>query len=237
MFSDYFNKIFVINLAKATERWQIFTKELSKLGVSLNDVHRFEAIDGTQIPPLGVLKNGELGCHLSHLRILEMAQKKNYECILIFEDDVEFHRNFKLLFPKYMKQVPEGWDLLYFGGNHSEDPQPVSKNILRVTNTKCAHAYAVHKRMYQPLIDGLIKCDVMVDVYYSQVQRNFNCYTFYPHIAWQHPGKSYIRQELVNYVSIRKYRTPFKLSDLFKRPGDTIRRIIEKFARKCRQLF
>jgi len=237
MFKEHFDKIFVINLNEATERWRIFLQELKNIGVSEEEVSRFEAIDGRSIPQKGTLKNGELGCHLSHLKVLETAQRENHERILIFEDDVEFDKNFVKLFPKYMKELPGEWDLLYFGGNHTEEPLPLSKNIMRVINTKCAHAYAVNQRMYQSLIDGLTTCDVMVDLYYAQIQKNYNCYIFYPHIAWQHPGKSYIRQEHVNYESIRKYRTPFKFSDFFQRPGDAIRRIAEKFAREFRKLF
>jgi GR25 family glycosyltransferase involved in LPS biosynthesis len=237
MFKEHFDKIFVINLEEATERWQIFLQELKNIGVSEEEVSRFEAIDGKSMPQKGNLKNGELGCHLSHLKIIELAQKEKYERILILEDDVEFHKNFARLFPKYIKDVPKEWDLLYFGGNHAEEPLPFSKNILRVSSTKCTHAYAIHQRMFEPLINGLISCEVMVDLYYGQIQRNYNCYIFYPHIAWQHPGKSYIRQEHVNYESIRKYRTPFKLSDFFERPGDAIRRIAEKFANKFKRLF
>jgi GR25 family glycosyltransferase involved in LPS biosynthesis len=174
---------------------------------------------------------------MSHVQILELARKENYERVLIFEDDVEFDPDFSKLFPKYMKQVPASWDMLYFGGNHSETPLPVSKNVLRVMDMRCTHAYAVNKSMYSFLIDSLKDCHIPIDLFYTQIQKQYACYVLYPHVAWQHEGESFIRKENVNYVSIRKYRTPFKLSDFLKRPGDTIRRVVEKFAGACRRIF
>jgi GR25 family glycosyltransferase involved in LPS biosynthesis len=237
MFSNHFDKIFAINLAEATERWQVFLLELQKIGVSPNEIIRMEAVDGNLLPQKEGLKKGELGCLMSHVKILQLAQQANYERILIFEDDVKFHDKFSRLFPKYIRQVPENWDMLYFGGNHSETPLPFSKNVLQVMDMRCTHAYAVHQRMYQTLIDNLQNCNVPIDIFYTQIQRKYKCYVFYPHVAWQHAGESYIRKENVNYVSIRKYRTPFKPGDLLERPGDAIRRIAEKFARACRRIF
>ncbi len=237
MFTNHFNKVFVINLAEATQRWQTFLLELKKIGVNESEIIHVEAVDGNLLPQKEGLKKGELGCLMSHLKIIETAQKENLESILIFEDDVNFDKKISRLFPKYIKQLPANWDMLFFGGNHSETPLPFSKNILQVMDMRCTHAYAIHQSMYQTLIDNLKNCHVPIDLFYTQIQRKYKCYVFYPHIAWQHAGESYIRKEKVDYVSIRKYRTPFKLSDLFQRPGDAIRRIAEKFARACRRIF
>ncbi len=237
MFTNHFNKVFVINLAEAKQRWQTFLLELKKIGVDESEIIRIEAVDGNLLPQKEGLKKGELGCLMSHLKIIETAKNENLESILIFEDDANFDKKFSRLFPKYIRQLPENWDMLFFGGNHSVTPLPFSKNILQVMDMRCTHAYAIHQSMYQTLIDNLKDCHIPIDLFYTQIQSTYKCYVFYPHIAWQHAGESFIRKENVDYVSIRKYRTPFKLSDLFQRPGDAIRRVAEKFARACRRIF
>ena len=44
------------------------------------------------------LKNGVLGCYLSHLWCINDAIQKNYKHFLIFEDDIVFHKNFEKMF-------------------------------------------------------------------------------------------------------------------------------------------
>jgi glycosyl transferase family 25 len=71
-------KKFVINLKKRPERLELVKKEFDYMG--WGDVSIFEGID------LG----SHVGCAKSHLEIIKIAMKENYESVIVFEDDIVF---------------------------------------------------------------------------------------------------------------------------------------------------
>jgi hypothetical protein len=73
------NKIpkFVINLKRREDRLKHIQKEMEYMGW---DYELFEAID----------EGSYVGCTLSHLNILKIAKERNYESVLIIEDDCTF---------------------------------------------------------------------------------------------------------------------------------------------------
>ena len=77
--SHNIQKIFYINLNKRTDRREQIENELNNFNL---DYERFEAIE---TPGFGIL-----GCGLSHLDVLKIAKERNYENILILEDDFQF---------------------------------------------------------------------------------------------------------------------------------------------------
>jgi glycosyl transferase family 25 len=77
--SHNIQKIFYINLNKRTDRRSEIETELNKFGL---EYERFEAIE---TPGFGIL-----GCGLSHLGVLKIARERDYENILILEDDFQF---------------------------------------------------------------------------------------------------------------------------------------------------
>ena len=70
------NKIpkFVINLKRRPDRLEHIKKEMDYIGW---DYELFEAID----------RGDYLGCTMSHLEIIKIAKERNYESVLIIEDD------------------------------------------------------------------------------------------------------------------------------------------------------
>ena len=79
--SENISKVIYINLNKRTDRKEKIEKELNDFGL---DYERFEAIE-TPIPGFGTV-----GCGLSHLAVLKLAKERNYENVLILEDDFTF---------------------------------------------------------------------------------------------------------------------------------------------------
>ncbi|XP_055957916.1 glycosyltransferase 25 family member [Patella vulgata] len=129
-----FDEIYMVNLLRRPERRERMRNTLYDLGI---DAKFFDAIDGkklndTYLDSLGIdmlpgfadpyhgraLTMGEIGCFLSHYTIWEEMVSKNYEKILIFEDDVRFEPFFDRKLAKLMKEVEEfvpNWDLIYLG--------------------------------------------------------------------------------------------------------------------------
>ena len=71
--------IFYINLEHRTDRKEHIESQLKSVG--LTQFERFNAVK---------LANGRIGCSMSHLRCLQTAKDRNYEHLLICEDDTTF---------------------------------------------------------------------------------------------------------------------------------------------------
>ena len=128
---DNFKKSFVINLDKRVDRYKEFCESLP---FDYNIVERFSATDGS------LLKRndgnvGEIGCHISHKRLLENIFNdediQDDDLILIFEDDVffndTFESDFKYAIDMYKKFKINDNSVLYIGGRFHEDFVP--KNL------------------------------------------------------------------------------------------------------------
>ena len=63
------------------------------------------------------LKIGEIGCNLSFLNTFKNALEKDYNKILVLEDDFKLVPNFTNKVLNVMKHVPKDYDILYLGIN------------------------------------------------------------------------------------------------------------------------
>jgi len=109
--------VYYINLEHRDDRLKHVQEQMTALG--LGDVStRFNAIK---------MKNGAIGCSMSHLKLLEMAVEKKLPHILIVEDDILFLDVdlFKTQFKKTMQELEremeeskESWDVVLFSGNN-----------------------------------------------------------------------------------------------------------------------
>lgn len=197
--NDYFDKIYCINMDIASDRWNLCLEQFKKYDI---DVERFSAIvpnNGNN----GLLK-GEIGVLRSNLEIIKLAKENNYKNVLILEDDFEFIENFNFLFDEQIKQVPENWDFLYFGGNHMIEPLKISENIFKMFHTYALHTFAVNKTMYDQILNTISKEKKQVDVYYAEMMPTTNAYVFRPHLSFQKIGFSYIQNRITNYDNLLK---------------------------------
>ena len=189
MLNNYFDKIYCINLDKRTDRWESCVKEFEKHDLN---VERFSAIEG-----------GANGLLETNKKILQDAIEKEYSSILILEDDVEFHEDLNNLFEIAYQNVPDHWNMLYFGGNHVfGQPVPINDYVSIPQKTLASHAIAYKKDAYQKMLDILITNEP-VDVIFSNNLIYFNAFLFFPHLAWQKPGHSDIMNYYVDYDFLR----------------------------------
>lgn len=131
--------VFVINLDKDTERMRFMHEQLSKLGIKYT---RQTAVLGSQYKPtlaeydeIEALKKGghalrpnELGCALSHARVLEKIVTEQIPYALVLEDDVVLPPNFTEVLEKEVeKNISRNhWDYLLF------DYTPVGRQFLKM---------------------------------------------------------------------------------------------------------
>ena len=125
----------VINLDGSTSRWTDMQPELAHIPVP---TRRWSATDGrvmseddfkaAGIPnllrpsyareDLQKKRKGEIGCYLSHKRVIEDLGKQwalPNAAHLILEDDVTISENFAQDLSKSIRDLPADWDILYVG--------------------------------------------------------------------------------------------------------------------------
>jgi glycosyl transferase family 25 len=199
MLSKYFDKIYCINLDRRTDRWEETLIELKKWGLE-DKVTRFSAVDGSTIPQINnKINKGELGLVETHIKIITEAKNNNYKNILILEDDITFTDEItKIEF--YFEQLPKTWEILWFGGNHNTHVgatiNKINENILKCHQTYSTHSIAFNEKIYDLVLNLLEKKEKPVDVYYSDIQKIYECYSFYPSIALQRPSYSDIQNRM-----------------------------------------
>jgi GR25 family glycosyltransferase involved in LPS biosynthesis len=217
--NDYFDQVYCINLDKRTDRWEESQEEFQKHDIT---AERFSALSGNDFPKDSVLgkryrsiglNSGQVGCAISHRELVKKIKSQELNNALILEDDVEFDTNLNEVFPTVMEEVPDDWDMLYFGGNHCGNnvwnPQStleqISKNIFKVTNCYATHAYAIKNTVYDKIIsvwdDNVID---HVDICLSKVQAEVNCYIIRPHLAWQRPSFSDLLKQFETYDFLKQ---------------------------------
>jgi GR25 family glycosyltransferase involved in LPS biosynthesis len=204
---DYFPRIYCINLDRRTDRWEECQSEFNKHNLN---VERFPAIDGKALETIPGLSAGNVGAIYSHRAVLQFAKDNQFENILILEDDVEFHENLNSLLVDFIDEVPDDWDLLFFGANHSANniwmTEPLikkSEHIYKIVRSYANHCYVVRHSAYGKLIEALSRKDKPNDVLVSDVQKDLNCYLFRPHLAWQRPSYSDLQEEFTDYSFLK----------------------------------
>jgi GR25 family glycosyltransferase involved in LPS biosynthesis len=109
------DKIYCINLKHRPERKKLFTKRLKNTKVfPIENVKFIEAVDGNSLDSVPDPFNegwpgntkGAYGCLKSHVAAIKDASKNQYTRVLIFEDDVTFHKNFTDMFKKVSINIP-----------------------------------------------------------------------------------------------------------------------------------
>ena len=135
--NNFFDKIFIINLKKSTDRWNQITKNLLDFGIT-----NFERQPGIYLPradpseilPPDFYQNLEayggkfkfdpnyilncVGTNMAHFSIVEKAIKRKYRRILVLEDDVFLNRDFLRKFTKAVHTINglnNNWHLMYLG--------------------------------------------------------------------------------------------------------------------------
>tara|TARA_A100001035_G_C27743640_1_gene482894 strand:- start:678 stop:1340 length:663 start_codon:yes stop_codon:yes gene_type:complete len=197
---ELFKNTFYINLEKRKDRNEHVLNELRKIGIKGK---RFNAI---------VAKDGAVGCTLSHIRLLEIAMKEDYEEIFICEDDITFLDKGKLIdsITKFNENIKD-WDMLLLGGNVLKPYNNINNYCLKITNCQTTTGYIVKKKYYETLHnnykEGLLKLlkdpknkrEFAIDIYWKILQPKDNWYLLFPLTVTQYENYSDIEDKVTNY--------------------------------------
>jgi len=198
--NSYFQHIFCINLDRRKDRWRMCQKEFQKH--KIYDVKRISAVDGRDIKEDTSYKHkAQMGCSLSHAKVLEEMIKQKWNTILILEDDLLFVDNFYELFSESASLIPE-FDMLYFGGSDRKAPEKINGIISKVTCTATTHAYAITLPFAKRILPEIRKLKKPVDDLYIDYQKKNRCYIFKPHLIKQRPDYSDIEMKQIDYTGM-----------------------------------
>jgi len=140
---------------------------------------------------------GEIGCGLSHQKVIRMAKQMQLNKVLIVEDDCLFHNDSFDLFEQCMNELPADFDI-FLGGIHSGYPEKrVSKHICKLKSFTATHFIIYSQSAYKTVLNYRRG---NIDTFLSN-QRDLNIYCSYPFIATQSVGFSDIKQATKDYSS------------------------------------
>jgi GR25 family glycosyltransferase involved in LPS biosynthesis len=173
--------IVLINLDKDKERLKIASEHLKKNGIE------FERIPGV------IHEDRYRGCSIAMVNALKAIPEGG----IIFEDDV-------LLKDFYIPDLPDGWDLLYFGANLQAPTERINDEIVRVYGAWTAHAIMYSEKAVKKILetysydlhgphDNFLK---------NEFNAKNNCYMVTPMQAYQRPSYSHLEKRNVNYTRI-----------------------------------
>jgi GR25 family glycosyltransferase involved in LPS biosynthesis len=132
---------------------------------------------------------GEKSLALKHAWIIEDAFNKQYESILIFEDDVQLCKNFVELFNLYKNKLPNDWDLGWVGTCCGLTVTTNSTQHVYKTSrgSRCTHAFCLSKKFINQSHKEFKNINQPSDFYYNYVINKLNCnnYWFEPALATQ----------------------------------------------------
>lgn len=135
LLNNFFDKIFVVTLYRATERQLKIKKELSGLNYEffygidkrdntieeVKDKNIYDEAASMHLARTGSkMTLGNICCSLSHCKIYESTINNNWQKVLIFEDDVVAVEENVLAIKNILSQLPATWELLYLGWAKNE---------------------------------------------------------------------------------------------------------------------
>jgi|ERR1700722_620754 len=186
---NFFDKIYLINLRHRKDRLFNSAEQFHKYKIP------YEVWEATYN------QNGTEGIYQTLTAILKDSVEKNYQNILIFEDDFKLLVNPNDYIEKCILQLPENYDMFYLGANipTPKDAEWFSENLIRVTRALALHAVAISLEGIKKILKlpKMLPVDMQIAGYIHPLG---NTYISNPLIASQYEGFSDIEKRPTNYV-------------------------------------
>jgi len=199
--------VYYINLSNRKDRQKEFLDNFSE-----KDANRIKRIQAHYYP-----ENGAVGCLMSHISALNIAEKDNLgENILICEDDfyikdMDYLNKMLELFSENIQK----WDVVMLGQNtsQSKDTGIQTENgekIIKIIDSQTTSGYLI-KRSYIPVLLGIYERDMMeylktnkwgnfyTDQSWKVLQPEDNWYSFSPSVGVQRKSYSDIQKGFINF--------------------------------------
>jgi len=189
-----------INLKNREDRNMNVLKELEKINIL--EPERLNAVE---------MKNGAIGCSLSHIKCLELAIERNYEYVMICEDDIEIINPYLFMenINKFLNSHIE-WDVVLIAGNNMLPYNPINNYCIQIYNCLTTTGYIVKKHYFQTLLnnykEGVKKLmrdqtnsNYKIDKYWLTLQNSDKWFLIIPPTIVQREDYSDIEKKVTNF--------------------------------------
>ena len=215
---DDIKNAFYINLEHRTDRKAHVEEQLKNMGINAT---RFNAIK---------MENGAIGCSMSHLKLLQLAQQNKLDHILIVEDDITFldPELFKTQFKKFMELHNNNWDVILFGGNNMPPYENIDETCIKVSRCQTTTGYLVNGLYINALLTN-IKMGLhnliqhpenhknfAIDKFWFVLQKMSRWYLITPPTVVQRQDYSDIEKRITNYQGIMQDLDKKEMFDAIK---------------------
>ena len=194
---------FYINLENRLDRKQHVEVQLNSIGISGT---RFNACK---------MKNGAIGCSISHIKCLQTAIENHWDHVLICEDDITFLDPplFKTQLNKFLEKNNE-WDVILLAGNNVPPYKQVDDTCIQVSACQTTTGYIVNghymKRLLNNLKTGLLNLFkspshhrlYAIDKFWFHLQKVDKWFLIIPLTVIQQAGYSDIEKRNIDYSKI-----------------------------------
>jgi len=133
---------------------------------------------------------GRYALALTQRLAIRQARQHCAEAVLLLEDDVILHPNFRSLLAGI--ELPDDWGIFFLGCQHFEEPIPCAPGIVRVKHAVDTHAVAIRKPYYNRVIEALNahgkptpSHPLASDRFLAALQSEIPSYACFPNLAWQ----------------------------------------------------
>lgn len=127
-----------------------------------------------------LLTLAEISLILKHCWILKDMFDKQYQTVLILEDDAVFDNDFVNKFNEYKLELPVDWDICWVGsccGLHA--PYNEGTHVYKTDSSRCTHAYIISKAGLDKIIDKITGVNDSIDWYYNFLIKDLNLNNFW----------------------------------------------------------
>lgn len=183
------DEIYVVNLDKRVDRLIDFYEGIEHLGFG---VKRKRAVEHNK---------GAIGLLFTMVEIFNEAKDKNYDTILVFEDDafvidgVDFNATMNAV----MEQLPNDFDMCLLGCQPSKGYNRFySKNLLPVKNAYSTHAVIYSKKGINRILASNFS-EPIDNHYVNHIQNFGDTYQTYPFLCGQRAGYSDIGKAEIDW--------------------------------------
>lgn len=199
--NDLSNSIYVINLKERLDRREHITNQLQK--INCENYILFEGVNGKKTDNPTKMPSGMYGLIKTYLNMYDNWKKSPKENILIIEDDCVFLDGFNEKLEKYISNVPDNWDMLYFGANHNyhmgEKTEIINEKCIKLNNSYSAHCVLIKSHVFEELIFGIQTFTIENDVMMANLQKKYNAYSSSETLTTQLVSYSDIQNKVMDY--------------------------------------
>ena len=177
---NFFDKIYVLNLAKRADRMAQAKEQLDRYGIPFE---RIESVENNLDGADGLLQTITM--------VFQNAINNNYNNILVFEDDLDIiEPTINEVMEEVIKDIPANYDILYLGCMLCRIPECFYNHVLlKAQSIQATHAAAYSLAAMKKILDRNFFSPIDNCIMQS-VQPDGNCYVTYPILVSQIVTKS-----------------------------------------------